>query len=223
MNDAPQKPGEDAPVVAGARPYSAFRALPPGPTTWRHGDERGSGHTEQRARMTLRPAIAPRPIGISLASGCFRGPMKLDAASIAPAWGTPARVIVEDARDRGLLVARSRSAARIRFPGAPAAPGIYRFDLGDRVYIGETSQLKRRFQGYRTPGASQATNIRLNSGLTALLQSGRAATAASVTTAVVDVDGMRVPLDLSYKPARLLVESAALVAERLRGRPVENL
>ncbi len=117
----------------------------------------------------------------------------------------------------------SLSAARIRFPDVPAAPGIYRFDLGDRIYIGETDQLKRRFQGYRTPGISQATNLRLNAALTTLLQSGRTATAASITNAIVDVDGQRVPLDLSYKPARLLVESAALVAERLAGRPAENL
>jgi len=121
------------------------------------------------------------------------------------------------------LGALSLSAARIRFPDVPAVPGVYRFDLADRIYIGETDQLKRRFQGYRTPGISQATNIRLNAALTTLLQSGRTVAAASITNAIVDVDGQRVPLDLSYKPARLLVESAALVAERLAGRPVENL
>jgi hypothetical protein len=117
----------------------------------------------------------------------------------------------------------SLSAGRIVFPSAPAAPGIYRFDLGDRVYIGETDQLKRRFQGYRNPGVSQATNIRPNAALTSLLSSGRPASAATVTNAVIDVDGVRAPLDLAYKPARLLVESAALVAARLKGRAVENL
>lgn len=131
------------------------------------------------------------------------------------------RVTVEFSwRDLGAL---SLSAARIGFPDAPSAPGVYRFDLGDRVYIGETDQLKRRFQGYRTPGVSQATNVRLNAALTALLQSGRAASVATITNATVEVDGEGVQLDLGYKPARLLVESAALVAERLAGRPVENL
>jgi len=125
-------------------------------------------------------------------------------------------------REAGVL---SLNAGRIVFPSAPAAAGIYRFDLGDRVYIGETDQLKRRFQGYRTPGARQATNIRLNSALTSLLSNGHPASAATVTNAVVDVDvdGTRAPLDLTYKAARLLVESAALVAERLQGRAVENL
>jgi hypothetical protein len=104
----------------------------------------------------------------------------------------------------------SLSAGRLVFPSAPAVPGIYRFDLGDRVYIGETDQLKRLFQGYRTPGVSQATNIRLNAALTSLLSGGRQASAATVTNAVVDVDGRRAPLDLTYKAARLLVESAAL-------------
>lgn len=131
------------------------------------------------------------------------------------------RVIVDFSwREVGVL---SLNAGRIVFPSAPAAPGIYRFDLGDRVYIGETDQLKRRFQGYRTPGARQATNIRLNAALTSLLSGGHPASAATVTNAVVDVDGRRAPLDLTYKAARLLLESAALVAERLQGRAVENL
>jgi hypothetical protein len=131
------------------------------------------------------------------------------------------RVIVDFSwREAGAL---SLIAGRIVFPSAPAAPGVYRFDLGDRVYIGETDQLKRRFQGYRAPGARQATNIRLNAALTSILSGGRPASAATITNAVVDVDGRRAQLDLTYKAARLLVESAALVAERLHGRAVENL
>ena len=114
-------------------------------------------------------------------------------------------------------------ATRIAFPEAPAAPGIYRFDLGDRVYIGETDQLKRRFQHYRTPGVSQTTNIRLNAALADLLQHGAIATVATVTSATVEIDGAPASLDLSYRPARLLIESAALVAERHAGRRVENL
>jgi excinuclease UvrABC nuclease subunit len=35
-------------------------------------------------------------------------------------------------------------------PGCAELPGIYRFDLGDRVYIGEADRLRRRFQHYRT-------------------------------------------------------------------------
>ena len=34
----------------------------------------------------------------------------------------------------------------LRLPIAPEAPGIYRFDLSDRVYIGGADRLRRRFQ-----------------------------------------------------------------------------
>jgi hypothetical protein len=53
-------------------------------------------------------------------------------------------------------------AAKLVFPSAPEVPGLYRFDFGDRIYVGETDRLRRRFQGYRTPGPTQTTNIRLN-------------------------------------------------------------
>jgi hypothetical protein len=123
-------------------------------------------------------------------------------------------------RDLGAL---SLSSSRITFPETPAEPGIYRFDLGDRVYIGEADQLKRRFQGYRTPGVAHAANIRLNATLIALLQRGLVANVAIVTDANVDIDGTRVPLDLGDKPARVLLENAALVAERRTGKPLEKL
>lgn len=61
---------------------------------------------------------------------------------------------------------------RLAFPRAPERPGIYRLDLGDRVYIGETDRLRRRFQHYRTPGPSQRTNVRLNKATVEVLDRG---------------------------------------------------
>lgn len=112
---------------------------------------------------------------------------------------------------------------KLRFPIAPEAPGIDRFDLGDRVYIGEADRLRRRFQHYRTPGPSQATNLRLNTVILPLLDASGAVTVCTVTEAQVDIDGVRAPLDLTRKGSRLLVESAALTAARVAGEPVENL
>lgn len=113
---------------------------------------------------------------------------------------------------------------RLRFPAAPEDPGIYRFDLGDRFYVGETDRLRRRFQHYRTPGSSQPTNLRLNTVMLPLLAIGRTIGVSTVTRAWVEVDG-RTPsmLDLRHKAARLLVESAALTAARIAGERVENL
>jgi hypothetical protein len=112
---------------------------------------------------------------------------------------------------------------RLRFPKVPDVPGVYRFDLGNRVYIGEADRLRRRFQHYRTPGARQATNLRLNSLMLELLGAASTIGVCVITSARVDVDGHDEPLDLRHKAARLLVESAALTAARMAGQGVENL
>lgn len=112
---------------------------------------------------------------------------------------------------------------KLRFPTVPEAPGIYRFELGDRWYIGEADRLRRRFQHYRTPGPSQSTNLRLNALMGQLLANGSGIVVSTITSVAVEIDGHALPLDLSHKDARLLVESAALVAARAGGRFVENL
>lgn len=114
-------------------------------------------------------------------------------------------------------------AGRLRFPDVPESSGVYRFDLGRTVYIGETDRLRRRFQHYRTPGPTQATNVRLNALMLRSLGEGGSVTVCTVTTASVEVDGQRAPLDLCDKAARLLVENAALTAARMAGGSVENL
>lgn len=114
-------------------------------------------------------------------------------------------------------------AGRLRFPQAPEVPGIYRFGMGDRSYIGETDRLRRRFQHYRTPGPTQSTNLRLNALMTEMLANGKPIMAAVVTAVEAEIDGARCQLDLRNKEARLLVESAALVASRELGQSVENL
>jgi hypothetical protein len=114
-------------------------------------------------------------------------------------------------------------AGRLRFPEAPESPGVYRFDLGQTVYIGEADRLRRRFQHYRTPGARQETNLRLNALMLHLLGEGGAVAVCAVTTASIEVDGRRSPLDFREKSARLLVENAALTAAGMEGLRVENL
>lgn len=77
------------------------------------------------------------------------------------------RVAVDfDWRPLGLL---RLEAGRLRFPDVDDAPGVYRFDFGDRVYVGEADRLRRRFQHYRTPGPRQETNLRLNAVMVKLL------------------------------------------------------
>jgi hypothetical protein len=112
---------------------------------------------------------------------------------------------------------------KLRFPSVAEIPGVYRFDLGNHFYIGETDRLRRRFQHYRTPGPSQATNVRLNAKMLGVLDAGTTVTASVITDARVVIDGNDSSLDLSQKAARLLIESAALTASRMAGLSIENL
>jgi hypothetical protein len=114
-------------------------------------------------------------------------------------------------------------AGKLRFPEVPESPGVYRFGLGQTVYIGEADRLRRRFQHYRTPGVGQPTNLRLNALMLRLLGESSAVAVCTVTTASIEVDGRGSLLDFRDKAARLLVENAALTAARMEGARVENL
>lgn len=112
---------------------------------------------------------------------------------------------------------------KLRFPKAPEEPGIYQFAIGNKIYLGETDQLRRRFQHYRTPGPSQPTNIRINISISSALQESLEVVVSTIGLARIIVDGVDSPLDLSQKSSRLLVESAVLSSAHLSGQLVENL
>jgi len=113
--------------------------------------------------------------------------------------------------------------AKLVFPSAPETPGLYRFDFGDRIYVGETDRLRRRFQHYRTPGPTQTTNIRLNALIAEALAIPGTAEVSIVTEATIKIEGVWAELDLSHKSARLLLENAALTEARWAGMSVVNL
>jgi hypothetical protein len=113
------------------------------------------------------------------------------------------------------------SAGQLLFPDLPAAPGLYRLSLPTttpggsrrRLYIGETSSLRRRLAGnYRRPGPTQQTSLRINALLREHLSQGGAVHLATALTATVYRAGRPQPLDLTVKACRLLAENAALVA-----------
>lgn len=117
--------------------------------------------------------------------------------------------------------------AKLRFPLLPTTPGVYRFRLLGRsdstsAYIGETDNLRRRASHYRNPGPSQSTNIRMNGRIRSHLDSGGTVEFATTTGALVTVGGNGVPLDLSQKAHRLLLENAALISNP-KGELIENL
>lgn len=106
---------------------------------------------------------------------------------------------------------------RLVFPKAPVRPGLYRFklecDTTSAVYIGETDELARRLQHYRTPGPSQKTNRRLNQRMRQTLDArGRISVAIVINATWLAVNGEEREADLSKKADRVLLEHAALVA-----------
>lgn len=116
-------------------------------------------------------------------------------------------------------------AGMLAFPRVGYVPGVYRIDLGGRLYIGEADRLQRRFQNYRTPGGDAATlrpntNRRVNR---AIVAAGGEAKVSVCTEAEITVDGQRSKLDFRGKTARLLVENAAATTAQLAGYSLENL
>ena len=104
---------------------------------------------------------------------------------------------------------------KLVFPKTSATPGLYRFDIADpngpATYIGETDQLVRRFQHYRTPGPSQRTNLRLNALMRSALSEDMTISLATVTDEIcISLDGDERIADLTRKPERVLLEHAAL-------------
>lgn len=94
-----------------------------------------------------------------------------------------------------------------KFPPVPAVPGLYRLDIGAGSYIGQTSNLKRRFQNYRRP----AQDVQTENEIHDLIVSVGCAQAFVMTG-----DG------LATEAERLAAERAAIKAATAEGMTVLN-
>jgi|SRR6185437_15790675 len=117
---------------------------------------------------------------------------------------------------------------RLAFPRASARPGVYvlAFDReeGRAVYIGETDQIDRRFQHYRTPGPSQSTNIRLNALMREGLLAGSGVSVSTLSdSAIIRINGRAQAVNLSNAVQRILLENAALLVAHTDGATVLNI
>lgn len=99
-------------------------------------------------------------------------------------------------------------------PDLPKQPGLYRFRFvrpdGERVYVGEASDLHRRGGHYRLGNPTGATNKRLHDAMHKHLGPGSHIEMAIALGGIVIIDGYLRPLDLRRKMSRLLAEGAAL-------------
>lgn len=123
---------------------------------------------------------------------------------------------------------RLDESGRPAFPKASLRPGLYSFQFdraGDRtIYIGETDQLDRRFQHYRTPGPSQRTNLRPHALICETLKTGGAVSVSTATSGTIKMkEGGERPADLAQKSERVLLEHAALCVAKVSAINVLNL
>ncbi|MGY1592240.1 hypothetical protein ACI79D_09720 [Geodermatophilus sp. SYSU D00708] len=164
------------------------------------------GATALRRRTRATQPFAPGPV------------VDLVTASVHFAWCAAGRVLLDESGTPA-------------FPSLPETPGLYRLDFTrtgperPRIYVGEAADLRRRANGYRTPGHAQQTNLRVNALLRDHIGSGDAVELSIATEAVARVgQGPDRPLDLTRKANRLLAENAALLALHDSGAvDIENL
>lgn len=105
----------------------------------------------------------------------------------------------------------------LTFSKPPSIPGVYKLtiisEFKNSIYIGQTENLLRRFQHYRTPGPSQKTNIRLNIIMIEQLKSGSKITISIISNnASLNRDGINSHANFSKRNERILFEHGALVA-----------
>lgn len=120
---------------------------------------------------------------------------------------------------------RRNADGELSFPSTRHIPGVYRFRVigagPERHYVGEASELPRRFQQYRKPGSSQQTNLRLNRLFRDHLEGGGQIEVDVAESVQMGTDG-RSPADLNEASVRKLVESAGIVAGKAEGLATLN-
>lgn len=114
----------------------------------------------------------------------------------------------------------------LRFPQAAEGPGLYRFRLigrgGGQCLPWRDDELAAAVSTVRSPGPTQATNIRLNGMLREQISSGGRAEVDIIEDDVrLVIDDLDRAADLHEKAVRRLLEHAALVAEG--GTDVQSL
>ena len=116
---------------------------------------------------------------------------------------------------------------KLVFPKIDVMPGLYRIRIRqkgckEKRYVGESDNLRRRFQNYRTPGGNQKTSIRINGLLKqALVQGADISLSISTESAQLKLCGQKLQADFSRKAVRRLFEHFAQVTEH--DIPVESL
>ncbi|SEN05945.1 GIY-YIG catalytic domain-containing protein [Roseovarius tolerans] len=156
-----------------------------------------------------RPRAGEKPPPWGAVGGCPAVPPGVATLAVAPTrlsvefyWQSVGEITLQ--------------ASALRFPRLPECAGIYRIRLpiSRSVYVGETLNLRRRMQNYRTPGASQKTSIWVNSLLLERLDKNEPVMLETCTEAVMRFEANSQDAELTSKTVRVMIEHAAILSER---------
>jgi hypothetical protein len=173
----------------------------------RNAPDAGTSRNAPKSKKKLVPKNA---IGVTT-----RKPVELvptghaSRSSVMFEWLTAGSVAVEN--------------GRLAMPTLKGRPGVVRFTIAEasgarRYYVGETENLARLMNDYRHPEPAQATTFRLNELMTRTIVDGGSVNVDLVLAALHAGEA----LDFSYRPARVLVESVALIELHTQGELVER-
>jgi hypothetical protein len=160
------------------------------------------------AALVVTIAVAGSPVD---AQDCARGSNCLVAGNGASAIAMQAELVW---RPIGTITLRPNR--KLKFPRIGAVPGVYRFEV--RIgecrprYVGETTDIDRRFREYeaRTSG----TDKRIRESFAHVIEKN----GATITVAVADGSKLCLrstcnPADFSVDQQRILIERFAILAE----------
>ena len=127
------------------------------------------------------------------------------AADVRLVWRPIGRVVLDET-------------GRPVLPTVLSSPGVYRFRIRlggkERQYVGEAVNLRRRFNNFRNPGASQKTSLRINEILREAFAAGAEIAVSQASDALlIASDGTKIPVDLSDRATRRLIEHFAQVVQ----------
>lgn len=165
--------------------------------------------SKQDPEGSPRPRAGEKPPPGGAVGGCPAVPPGVVTRAVAPTclsiefhWQSVGEIILQ--------------ASALYFPRLPECAGLYRIRLpiSRSVYVGETINLRRRMQNYRTPGASQKTSIWVNSLLLERLDQSEPVMLETCTDALTTFDTNPQHADLTSKTVRVMIEHAAILSER---------
>ncbi len=165
--------------------------------------------SNQGTEGSPRPRVGVKPPPGGAVGGCPAMPPGVEIRAVSPTclgiefhWQSVGEITLQ--------------ASTLCFPRLPECAGLYRIRLpvSRSVYVGETINLRRRMQNYRTPGGSQKTSIWVNRLLLERLGKSEPVMLETCTDALTTFDTKPQRADLTSKVMRVMVEHAAILSER---------